>query len=91
MKIRRICSHDEVDCEPPLIGRSDYEKAVVFVDICVMIMCGVFYFLLGFLLKSFLLLYRNLVLGLVERFLERRLHSSGVSLGMPVGCICQEL
>lgn len=47
---------------------------------------------LGFLLTSFLLLYRDLVLGLVERFLESRLlHSSGISLGMPVGCICQEL
>jgi hypothetical protein len=29
MKIRRTFSHDEVDCEPPLIGRLVYEKAVV--------------------------------------------------------------
>jgi hypothetical protein len=47
-EIRRTCSYDEVDCEPPLIGRLDYEKAVVFVVICVMIMRGVFAFSLGF-------------------------------------------
>jgi hypothetical protein len=44
MKIRRTCSHDEVDCEPPLIGRLVYEKAVVFVVI-VMTMRGVFFFI----------------------------------------------